>query len=118
MKKISEKNLNSYIANEDINVAVEASGEEITSKGVRLAKIVLRNSPTHKLKANIPMYAFVKNLGNKIVAKFLTNGMIVIFENPNLLSVSEVKGTFSLKGVLYGIKDTINGLPRYEAKKA
>ena len=116
-KIISVTNLNAFVANNEIDCAIAASGSEVKEKSVRLVKMVLRKSPTHKLQKNVPLVAFVKNAGDKVVAKVLTNGVVVVLNNSNISSLCEVKGDFSLNGVIYGVKDTINGFPRYKVKK-
>lgn len=117
-KTISVTNLNAYVANTQIDSAITAAGEQTHEKTVRLAKIILRSSPTHKLKPSVPMYAFVKNAGDKLAAMVLTNGVTVLLDNSQIASASEIHGDFTLCGVTYGIKDTVNGFPRYKIKKA
>ena len=117
-KTISVRNLNAFVANKEIDFAIQQAGEQTHERTVRLAKIILRDSPTHKLKANVPMFAFVKNAGDKLAAMVLTNGVTVLLDNSQLLSASEIHGDFSLGGVTYGVKDTVNGYPRYKVKKA
>ncbi len=118
MKKISEMNLNAFIANRCLDKTIEAAGEKTNETSARLARVVLRKTTSHKMKARVPLYAFVKNVGSKLAIKVLTTGVTAIVESSNIFSVSEVKGDFSIGGVTYGVKDTINGCPRYKAKKS
>ena len=118
MRKISEVNLNAIIANRCLDKAIEAAGEKTNEKSVRLVKVVLRKTTSHKMKARVPLYAFVKNVGSKLAIKVLTTGVTAIIESSNISSVSEVKGDFSIGGITYGVKDTINGCPRYKIKKS
>lgn len=116
MKEISNQNLNAYVANQKIDKAIAKAGEKSHNKTVWLCKIILRNSPSHKLKEFVPMYAFVKNAGNKTAFMILSNGVTAVMDNSQFFSVSEVNGDFTFHGVTYGIKDTVNGYPRYKVK--
>lgn len=117
MKTISETNLNAYIANDEINKAIAAADEKTRYKRVHLAKLILRKSPMHKLKINVPLIAFVKQAGDKLAVKVLTMGKVVLLNDTDISSLSEIPGEFTLGGVTYGIKDTINGFPRYKVKR-
>jgi len=116
MRTIAAQNLNAYVANQIIDNAIIASGEQTPYKTVHLAKIILRDSPTHKLSVCVPMYAFVKAVGEKIAVRTLTTGVVALLDNSQVVSASEVKGDFTISGVTYGIGDTINGFPRYKVK--
>ena len=115
MKEISAKNLNAYVANQKIDKAITAAGEKSLNKNVWLCKIILRTSSNPKLKTCVPMFAFVKNAGKKIAFMVLSNGVTAVMDNSQV-SVSEVSGDFTFHGVTYGVKDTINGMPRYKIK--
>lgn len=117
MRKISELNLNALMANQRVNAAIAKAGEQTNEKTVRLAKIILRSSPTHKLKTNVPLYAFVKNAGDKVAMQVLTNGVVTLVDNSQVLSLSEVRGDFTINGITYGKKDTVNGVLRYKIKR-
>ncbi len=116
MKEISNQNLNAYVANQKIDKAIAAAGEKSHNKTVWLCKIILRTSSNPKLKACVPMFAFVKNAGNKIAFMVLSNGVTAVMDNSQVFSVSEVSGDFTFHGVTYGVKDTIHGYPRYKVK--
>lgn len=116
MREISVNNLNAFVANKEIDEFIADAGASTRMKRVYLAKIILRKSPTHKIPASIPLYAYAKTVGNKLAVKVLTTGVLAILEDSQLASVSEVLGDFSLSGVTYAIKDTVNGFPRYKVK--
>lgn len=116
-KTIAVQNLNAYVANQVINQAILEAGEQTREKTVHLAKVILRESPTHKLKTNVPLVAFVKNAGDKLAIRVLANGVTVLLNDSHILSVSEVHGDFTINGITYALKDTINGCPRYKVKR-
>ena len=116
MKQISANNLNAMVANNAIDEALGKIGIKTRSHRVYLVKIILRKSPTHKVKTGIPLFAFAKSIGDKLAVKFLANGAVAVLEDFNIRMVSEVRGDFTVSGVTYGIKDTINGFPRYKVK--
>jgi hypothetical protein len=117
MRKISNQNLNAYLANQIIDKAIADAGEQSPYKTVQLAKIILRSSPNHKLDTGVPIYGFVKNVGEITAIKVLTNGAVVLIKSSQIVSSSEIKGEFTISGVTYGVKDYINGFPRYKVKR-
>ena len=116
MKEIAVQNLNAYVANQKIDKAIAAAGEKSHNKTVWLCKIIIRTSSNPKLKACVPMFAFIKNAGNKIAFMVLSNGVTAVMDNSQVSSVSEINADFTFHGVTYGVKDTINGMPRYKVK--
>lgn len=116
MKEISNQNLNAYVANQKIDKAIAKAGEKSLYKTVRLCKIILRNSSNPKLQTCVPMFAFVKSVGKKIAFMVMSNGVTAVMDNSQVSSVSEINGDFTFHGVTYGVKDTINGYPRYKVK--
>ena len=117
MRKISAQKMNAYVANQDIDAAILAAGKQSPYKTVHLAKIILRDSPTHKLNAFVPLYAFVKNVEDKLAVNIITNGTIALLDGSQIITASEVKGDFTIGGITYGIGDYINGFPRYKVKR-
>lgn len=117
MRKIANQNLNAYLANRIIDKAIADAGVQSPYKTVQLAKIILRGSPSHKLNAHVPIYAFVKSVGEKTVMKVLTNGAVVMVNGSQIVSASEIKGDFTIGGITYAVKDRINGFPRYKVKR-
>ena len=117
-KQISVNNLNSMVANNVIDEALAKVGIITHCQRVYLVKLILRKSPSHKIKTNVPLYAFAKSVGDKLAVKVLTTGAVAVLDDTHIQMVSEVRGDFTLNGVTYGVKDTINGFRRYKVKDA
>lgn len=70
-----------------------------------------------------PFYAFVKQAGPVKAIVNIKTGEARVFANEDVISASKVTdGRFTIDGVTYGKKDTLNGFARYaplkEAKKS
>ena len=117
-KQISERNLNAMVASDDIDKALIKMGVGTYSKRVYLVKLILRDSPTHRIKTKIPVIAFAKAIGSKLAVKVLATGAIALLDDTHIRMVSEVQGDFSINNVFYTKKDTINGYLRYKVKNA
>lgn len=118
MRKISNQNLNAIVANQVIDQAIMAAGGKSPYKTVQLAKVILRDTPTHKLKTGVPIYAFVKGTNDGLAVKALTCCQVVMLDNSQIVSASEIHGDFTVGGVTYGVKDHVNGIPRYKVKRS
>lgn len=111
MKKnsvISLEKLNGMLANikADKKVA-EASLEPTVRTSMSLRKIRLKGHPE-------TIYAFSKAAGNEeIVMVDIVSGATRLVSKLDIVSMTDVKDKFRLKGVTYGLIDTINGHKRY-----
>ncbi len=127
-KTIALEKLNSVLANIKANKALEVYNQQkpdskigTVEENVHLAKVTLRVNFA-KNEANHPFYAFVKNAGKMLIIVDLVSGTAKVVTPSTVASVTNVKGNFRINGVTYGLKDTINGQPRfrplsYEPKK-
>lgn len=121
-KNICEAKLNGFIAN---NKAVRALSEiekkdpkafegMTVERGICLCRVMLRE-PLFKQKAHKPFYAFVKHVGKEVVAIVdVQSGGAVVVDKDLIVAQTEVKGNFTIKGVTYQLKDTMNGFKRYK----
>lgn len=111
-KSIDLRRINEHCANEKIKNAILAKGiDEVDEGPLSLVKVALRYKPTSK---NTPFYAFYKPIGKKKAAIYrITTGDVKIVSVASISKMDEVKGTFTIGGVTYGPKDTVNGLRRF-----
>lgn len=119
---ICSAKLNAIVANDKIHEHIEnfikdnpdgLSGATI-EKGVHLVKVIT-NGPAFGHPAGVPFFAFAKNVGQFSVINDLKSGHTQMFDGASLRSVSRVKGRFTINGVVYALKDTMNDMPRYRA---
>ncbi len=120
-KIINSANLNAIVANDKAEKVVKAIRREYPSflagnpldAEIKLRKITLRSEAFGK-SAGQPMYAFAKRLSNKLtVLVELESGKAEMFSTSVIDSTENVAGKFTIDGVIYDIKDTVNGCPRY-----
>lgn len=121
-KNICEAKLNGFIAEGKANEALkkmrttdsEAFKGMTVEKGICLCRVVLRK-PLFKQKALKPFYAFIKNVGSiAVVVVDVQSGGAVVVDKDLIVAQTEVKGNFTIKGVTYQLKDTMNGFKRYK----
>lgn len=122
-KIICDENLNSIVANAKADKAIAAVRKEYPSflanetipTEMQLRKITLRE-PAFDVPAGKPVYAFAKRLSKKLtVLVELTSGKAEIISTATIDSNAPVNGKFNIDGVVYDLKDTMNGCPRYRA---
>lgn len=114
-KSICSSKLNSLLADAKASVALATvQSEDVVAEDTRLSKISLR-SEFARHPAGTPFYAFVKRSGDLYGVIDLKSGAIIVVGNDNIASLTNVKGNFEVDGICYGLKDTINGWPRYRA---
>ena len=122
-KTICSENLNSMIANAKADKAIAIIRNEypnflvneIIPTEMQLRKITLRE-PAFDVPAGKPVYAFAKRVSKKLTALVeLTSGKAEIVPTSTIDSNAPVNGKFSINGVIYDLKDTMNGCPRYRA---
>ncbi len=125
MKKriICDANLNSIVANTKADKVIAAIRKERPNfladariEGeVKLRKITLRE-PAFNSPAGKPLYAFVKRASKKLTAIVdVESGKAELLPTSIIDSTVSVTGKFTIGGVDYDLKDTMNGLPRYHA---
>lgn len=120
MSTIAEKKLNTMVANIKANKAFEDFNKknpnlvDLSSCEAQpqMVKIVLR-VPMFKKNASVPFYAFIKHSKNLNAIVDLQTGAAKIVDSSVIASETEVLGNFRIKGVTYGLKDTVNGFKRY-----
>lgn len=114
-KSIDLRRVNEHCANEKIKKALQERGiEGAEGSPISLVKIALRYRPNSERTANNPFYAFYKPVGKKKAAVYkITTGEVKIVSVASISKIDEVKGTFTIGGVTYGPKDTVNGLRRF-----
>lgn len=114
-KSICSSKLNSLLADAKASVALATvQSEDVVAEDTRLSKISLRSEfAGHPVGS--PFYAFVKRSGKLFCVIDLKSGAIIIVGNDNIASLTNVKDNFEVDGICYGLKDTINGWPRYRA---
>ena len=104
------------IVNSKLNAAIgkEGVGENaVVEDNVRIMNVILKRSKAPNVPVGVPLMAFVKNAGGKFAIMDLDTGSVQILEAVDIRSAAVVKGDFSLHGVTYKMKDTINGYKRY-----
>ena len=119
-KGIDLRRVNEHCANEEIKKVLQERGIEGAEGQICLVKIALRYRPASrervefKKAANNPFYAFYKPVGKKKAAIYkIATGEVKIVSVASISKVDEVKGKFTIGGVTYGPKDTVNGLRRF-----
>ncbi|MBR2137360.1 MAG: hypothetical protein IJ852_05325 [Alphaproteobacteria bacterium] len=121
-KNICEAKLNALIANAKAFKALCEAEESNPDKfsgmtvetGIHLCRLTARE-PLFKHKSGNPFYAFVKHVGTVVtVVVDVQSGSVLVVDNDLIASQTEVKGKFTLKGVTYQLKDTMNGFKRYK----
>lgn len=119
---VRPENLNSIVANNKANIAIEVALQNdptcfagaTIDQNVQLNKVVLREK-AFGTKANRPFYAFSKRAGALTVLVDVTSGKTGLFDDSVIASATQVNEQFEIKGVIYGLKDTLNGQPRFRA---
>ena len=111
MKKnnvISLERLNGMLANIKADKKVkEAALTPTVRKSMSLRKIRLKGHPE-------TIYAFSKAAGRKMMVMVdIVSGATKLVCDRDIVSMTDVKENFRIKGVTYGLLDTINGHKRY-----
>ena len=113
-KGIDLRRVNEHCANEKIKKVLQERGIKEAEGQICLVKIALRYCPVSEKAANNPFYAFYKPVGKKKAAVYkISTGEVKIVSVASISKMDEVKGTFTIGGVTYGPKDTVNGLRRF-----
>ncbi|MBQ9271220.1 MAG: hypothetical protein IJ218_03015 [Alphaproteobacteria bacterium] len=122
-KNIAVENLNAIVANnraDKLVAEIKMSDPDFLADAdiaprVRLHKIVLREQAFDTPKGK-NIYAFAKCAGrNLTILVDVKSGKAQLCPVANIVSSAPVKGKFVIDGTVYGLKDTLNGNPRYEA---
>lgn len=122
-KTICDANLNSLVANAKADKAIKAIRrdypsfltDETVATEMQLRKLTMRE-PHFDVPAGKPLYAFAKRAGKKLtILVELTSGKAEIVPTATIDSTAPVNGKFTIDGVKYELKDTMNGCPRYRA---
>ena len=120
-KRINEANLNSLVANERadkfINKVLKKQAPEFFCDSeieprVHLNKLVLR-ADFFNHRAGVPFYAFTKHIDDLNIIVDVKSAKIDVVDSSTIASQTEVKGNFTIDGVVYDKKDMVNGQPRY-----
>jgi hypothetical protein len=135
MKKkiICSSKLNAYVANQKAETVINAFTAENPAKmagaaveeKIHLRRVVVRSSARKRSKKlnpgettplnSSPFYAFVKQAGPVKVVVNVQTGEARVFANEDVISAVKVhSGKFTINGVTYAKKDTLNGFVRYE----
>ena len=128
-KSIDLRRINEHCVNNLMMKAVRDSGLEADANEISLVKITLkyrrakknqavahesRRQGDYKRERNTPFYAFYKPVAKNKAAVFrIETGEVRIVSTASISKKDDVKGTFTLGGVTYGPKDTINGFRRF-----
>lgn len=127
-KCIDLRRINEHCVNDKMMEAVKNLGFEADETEISLVKMSLRYRRTrkratiretskqfdYKKACNTPFYAFYKPVGKSKAAIYrIDTGEVRIVSTAAISNKNEVKGTFTLNGVTYGPKDTINGFRRF-----
>ena len=94
-------------------------------ENIHLRKVVVRSAARKRSKKlnlgetvptnSEPFYAFIKQAGSVKCIVNIKTGEARIFANEDVISSSKVSdGRFTIDGIIYGKKDTLNGFARYE----
>lgn len=81
-------------------------------KQPQLVQLVLR-VPMFKKNTAVPFYAFIKHSNTLAAVVDVQTGSVKVIDPSVIASETEVHGDFRIKGVTYGLKDTIDGFKRY-----
>lgn len=127
-KTIDLRRINEHCVNNKMMEAVKNEGLEADETAISLVKMSLKYRRTknttvtresakqgdYKRKRNLPFYAFYKPVGKSKAAIYrIETGEVRIISTALISNKNEVKGAFTLGGVTYGPKDTINGFRRF-----
>ena len=121
-KIIRDENLNSIVANNKANIAIEVAIQHnptafcgvMIEPNVQLNKVVLRERAFGN-SAGKPFYAFAKRAGEVTILVDVVSGKTAFFDDSAISAAALVNERFTIKGVIYDKKDTLNGCPRYRA---
>lgn len=116
-KKIAAlENVNLIVLNNKINDFMTENKLQAQEGHCRLVRMVLRHH-VHSFPQNIPFIAAVTACANgeNVVFGIKRKKMAIIPGN-SIASETKIGDTFEMGGVKYAIKDTVNGIPRYEPK--
>ena len=116
-KKIAAmENVNGVVLNNKINEFIKENGLEAKENHCRLVKMVLRHH-VHSFPQNIPFIAAVTACADgQNVVFFLKRKKLAVISGNSIASETKVGNDFEIGGVKYVLKDTLNGIPRYEPK--
>ncbi|MCQ2734437.1 MAG: hypothetical protein MJ212_00610 [Alphaproteobacteria bacterium] len=119
-KRIDLRRINEHCANLKIMDEVQKCGyENVPEAPISLVKVALEYKPldnpeTTKKKAKRAFYAFYKPIGKKKAGLYnIETNKVEIVSVASISKIDEVKKTFTIGGVTYGPKDTVNGLRRF-----
>ena len=112
---LSLENVNMVCLTSKVNEFVTKNDLTPTENRVRLVQLTLRH-PVHHLPVNIPFIAAIQKCGEKQVVYSLKRSKFAIVDDIDVSSETRVSTEFTIDGVRYVQKDTINGLARYEPK--
>ena len=113
-KVINPMNLVGFVADEKANKVISfmSLSDAVIETGIRLNKVVLREQ-AFNTPAGTPFYAFAKAVGELTVLVDVRSGKPIMVDNSVIASMAKVNNEFSIDGVIYGKKDTVNNCPRY-----
>lgn len=109
---LSLENVNMVCLTSKVNDFVAKNDLTPTDKKVRLVQLTLRH-PVHHLPVNIPFIAAIRKCGEKQVVYALKRSKFAIVDDIDISSETRVSTEFTIDGVRYVQKDTINGYPRF-----
>ena len=122
-KTICAANLNSIVANTKADKCIAAirierpdflTNAEIPTQ-VQLRKVTLREQ-AFGIPAGQPLYAFAKQVSKRLIVLVeVRTGKAELFAVSRVASMTPVTDKFTIDGVVYGKKDTMNDCPRYAA---
>jgi len=126
MKKriISDANLNGIVANSKANKVIREfiaehpnfSADRALESEMKLRKVTLREK-LFGVPAGKPRYVFAKRVSKKLtVLVDVATGKTELVASAVVDSTEAVNGKFTVNGISYNIKDTVNGQPRYTAR--
>lgn len=115
-KVASLENVNVVVLNNKINDFVKENNLEVKENHCRLVRMVLRHH-VHSFPQNIPFIAAVTACADgQNVVFCIKRKKIALISGNSIASETKVGDNFEMGGVKYVLKDTLNGVPRYEPK--
>lgn len=108
--------MNVVVLNNKINDFVKENNLEVKENHRRLVRMVLRHH-VHSFPQNIPFIAAVTACADGQNVVFgIKRKKIALISGNSIASETKVGDNFEMGGVKYVLKDTLNGVPRYEPK--
>ncbi|MBR1825136.1 MAG: hypothetical protein IJ770_00930 [Alphaproteobacteria bacterium] len=120
-KTIRVENLNAIVANVKADKLIEEIrqkrpeflAEAVIPNKMQLRKVTLRERAFETPKG-CPIYAFSKQISRRIaILVDIKTGIARLCPVSGIVSDTPVEGKFTIDGVTYKLKDTLNGHPRY-----